>query len=74
MKPHFATILISSLSNILLFSGLMSPAQSMDTLAREATIVDMHTGTYLLEKKADTPMPPASSGIELTPATLNGTP
>lgn len=41
-------------------------AQSLETKAREAILVDYETGTVLLEKDADAPMPPASMSKIMT--------
>jgi D-alanyl-D-alanine carboxypeptidase (penicillin-binding protein 5/6) len=42
------------------------PAAAIETLAREAIVVDMTTGAILLEKNADTRMPPASMSKIMT--------
>ena len=42
------------------------PASAIDTTAREALLVDFHTGAVLFEKNADTPMPPASMSKIMT--------
>ncbi len=41
-------------------------AQAIDTSAREAFLMDMTTGEALLDKNADTPMPPASMSKLMT--------
>src|SRR5512134_57370 len=41
-------------------------ANALETMAREALLVDMETGTVLLEKNADRPMPPASMSKIMT--------
>ncbi len=45
---------------------LSNQSYSMDTIAREALIVDMQTGTSLMEKNPDAPMPPASMSKLMT--------
>ncbi len=55
----------------LLFAALvgglpMSAASAMETIAREAILVDANTGTVLLEKGADTLAPPASMSKMMT--------
>ncbi|MGZ9105997.1 MAG: serine hydrolase, partial [Rhodoplanes sp.] len=42
------------------------PAAAIETMAREALLVDMDTGAVLLEKNADKPMPPASMSKIMT--------
>lgn len=42
------------------------PAQAFDTLARAAWVYDMATGTVLLDKNADEPLPPASMSKLMT--------
>ncbi len=42
------------------------PAAAIETLAREAILVDMTTGAVLFEKNPDTPMPPASMSKIMT--------
>ena len=37
-----------------------------ETSAKQAVLVDYHTGTVLLEKDADSPMPPASMSKLMT--------
>ena len=49
--------------------GLAKPGQAappMETPARQAFLLDAKTGTALLEKNADTPMPPASMSKLMT--------
>lgn len=41
-------------------------AQSLDTKARNAIVIDFRTGAALLEKNADTPIPPASMSKLMT--------
>jgi len=49
-------------------AGLMLawPAAAFETSARAAFVVDMTTGTVLLDKNADTPLPPASMSKLMT--------
>lgn len=42
------------------------PAAALETLAREAILMDMTTGAVLFEKNADAPMPPASMSKLMT--------
>lgn len=44
----------------------LCPAHAIETMAREALLVDMDTGAVLLEKNADQPMPPASMSKIMT--------
>ncbi|MEO1908952.1 MAG: D-alanyl-D-alanine carboxypeptidase, partial [Paracoccus sp. (in: a-proteobacteria)] len=40
--------------------ALAAPAQAFDTNATSAWVYDVQTGTVLMEKDADKPIPPAS--------------
>jgi len=42
------------------------PAQAIETLAKQAVLMDADTGTILYEKEADVPMPPASMSKLMT--------
>lgn len=59
-----------ALAALLLFLALAGtaprPAAAIETLAREAILVDMTTGAVLFEKNADVPMPPASMSKIMT--------
>ncbi len=50
----------------LLFAYPADRAQAIETNAREAFLIDAATGTVLLEKDADVPMPPASMSKIMT--------
>lgn len=62
----------ASFSRIILGAGLFglmigaTPAFAIDTTAREALLVDYHTGAVLFEKNADALMPPASMSKIMT--------
>lgn len=45
---------------------LAAPAHAFETTARAAIVVDMASGAVLLEKNADTPLPPASMSKLMT--------
>ena len=49
-----------------LTSLLLQPAFALETTARSALVIDYNTGTVLLSKNADTPMPPASMSKLMT--------
>lgn len=51
---------------LLLAAVISAPAAAIETLAREAILVDATTGAVLFEKNADTPMPPASMSKIMT--------
>lgn len=52
---------------VLALAGALSlPASAFETSARAAFVVDMTTGTVLLEKNADMPLPPASMSKLMT--------
>ncbi len=44
----------------------LSPARAIETKARAAIVVDYDTGLVLMEKNADTPLPPASMSKLMT--------
>ncbi|AXT25527.1 D-alanyl-D-alanine carboxypeptidase [Ruegeria sp. AD91A] len=48
------------------FAVLAIPAQAFDTSARAAYVIDQTTGTVLLSKEADQPLPPASMSKLMT--------
>ena len=50
----------------LALTATFAAAQSFETNARAAYVYDMTTGTVLLEKNADTPLPPASMSKLMT--------
>ncbi|SEM20193.1 D-alanyl-D-alanine carboxypeptidase (penicillin-binding protein 5/6) [Roseovarius azorensis] len=58
--------LFRNLSVILLSFALAAPAHAFETSARAAYVVDVTTGTVLLNKNADTPLPPASMSKLMT--------
>jgi D-alanyl-D-alanine carboxypeptidase (penicillin-binding protein 5/6) len=74
MKPiRFAPVHLSRVGLLSLFCLLCAaiattatPARAFDTAAREAILIDFATGTVLLEKDADKPMPPASMSKLMT--------
>lgn len=51
---------------IVLALGTARPAAAFDTIAKAAYVVDVTTGTVLLSKNADVPMPPASMSKLMT--------
>lgn len=54
------------LSIVLLALPSLSAAQTFETQARAAIVIDQTTGTVLLEKNADEPLPPASMSKLMT--------
>ena len=58
-RPFLALLAVS-----LVFSW--APAQAIETIAREAILMDMTTGEVLFEKNADEPMAPASMSKMMT--------
>lgn len=57
---------LSALAGLLLSLVLALPAQAIETLATAAYVVDVNTGTVLLNKNGDKPMPPASMSKLMT--------
>ncbi|MGB0683260.1 MAG: D-alanyl-D-alanine carboxypeptidase family protein [Magnetovibrionaceae bacterium] len=62
------TILTKAIAGgaFLIVLGLASAPQAEETSARQAILVEVATGTVLLEKQADQPMPPASMSKLMT--------
>ncbi len=61
--------MLASIRSTILAAGLAFlalPAQAFDTSARAAYVMDQTTGTVLLSKQADTPLPPASMSKLMT--------
>jgi serine-type D-Ala-D-Ala carboxypeptidase (penicillin-binding protein 5/6) len=56
----------AALLALTLVAAPLRPARAIETMAREALLVDMDTGAVLLEKNADQPMPPASMSKIMT--------
>ena len=57
---------IATLTSVLVLMPLMIAAQAFDTKARAAYVIDQSTGTILLSKNADLPLPPASMAKLMT--------
>lgn len=67
MIQIYPRLLLGALFLAILFvAGVPRPAEALETKAREALLVDLATGTALLEKDPDTPMPPASMSKIMT--------
>ena len=63
---HIRTTSWASIVAVILALAQTCPAGAIETMAREALLVDMDTGAVLLEKNADKPMPPASMSKIMT--------
>ena len=57
---------LSSLAIVLSAALLLAPAHAFETQARGAIVIDLSTGTILLNKNADEPQPPASMSKLMT--------
>ncbi len=57
---------MAAIATLLFLGPVMGTAQSFDTKARAAYVLDQSTGTILLSKSADTPLPPASMSKLMT--------
>lgn len=58
--------LIRHIAAATLCLGVALPAQAFETSAKAAYVMDVTTGTVLLDKNADTPLPPASMSKLMT--------
>lgn len=58
--------LIRHIAVVALSLGLALPAQAFETSAKAAFVMDVTTGTILLDKNADMPLPPASMSKLMT--------
>jgi D-alanyl-D-alanine carboxypeptidase (penicillin-binding protein 5/6) len=67
-RPRYRRIALSMIGAFAIFmgTGIDASAQSVDTSAREALLVDFETGTILFEKDADVLMPPSSMSKLMT--------
>ena len=54
------------LATLALLSLAAFPARAFETIAKAAYVLDMNTGTVLMEKEADVPLPPASMSKLMT--------
>lgn len=63
---HIRTASWACIVAVILALAHTRPAAAIETMAREALLVDMDTGAVLLEKNADKPMPPASMSKIMT--------
>ena len=61
MTPHR---LLAALALVLIAS---LPARAFETAAQAAYVYDVNTGTVLMNKNADTPLPPASMSKLMPP-------
>ncbi|MEM6932371.1 MAG: D-alanyl-D-alanine carboxypeptidase family protein [Pseudomonadota bacterium] len=59
-------LMITSFAAISLIIGDIAPAAPQNTPARAAIMIDLTSGTILLEKNADEPLPPASMSKLMT--------
>lgn len=59
-------LMITSFAAISLIIGGIAPAAPQNTPARAAIMIDLTSGTILLEKNADEPLPPASMSKLMT--------
>ena len=65
MAIRYSTLLVALVA-VGLLAGRTAGAQSVDTPATHALMIDAITGTVLIEKNADVPMPPASMSKLMT--------
>lgn len=64
--PRLLPLLLHSLIPVLALVALALPAAAFETRAKAAFVMDVTTGTVLLNKNADTPLPPASMSKLMT--------
>ena len=65
-RRHGARGAVALLLGVLAFLWAVDPAGAIETKAREAIVLEMETGTVLLDKDADKTMPPASMSKIMT--------
>lgn len=65
-RVGFAGFASAAALSLALIGGACRPAGAIETMAREAILVDADTGAVLLEKNADQLMPPASMSKIMT--------
>lgn len=64
--PERAAIGVLLLALFLWSVGSITPARAIETTAREALLMDFETGTVMLSKNANDPMPPSSMSKLMT--------
>lgn len=62
----YRRLLLAAAAALLPLTIIPAAAQPIDTAAKQALLVDFHTGTVLLEKNADELMPPSSMSKLMT--------
>lgn len=63
---NYCSRFLASIASSLLMLCLLGPASALETRAKTGFIIDYSTGTVLLEKNADQPVPPASMSKLMT--------
>ena len=63
---NYCSRFLASIASSLLILCLLGPASALETRAKTGFIIDYSTGTVLLEKNADQPVPPASMSKLMT--------
>ncbi len=66
MATRFSSLIIAAAIAIGLLAGRPVVAQTVETPATNAILIDMATGAVLFDKEADVPMPPASMSKLMT--------
>jgi D-alanyl-D-alanine carboxypeptidase (penicillin-binding protein 5/6) len=66
VSPFAAVARLSAALALIVGLGVSAPAAAFDTSARAAFVLDATTGTVLLSKDADIPLPPASMSKLMT--------
>lgn len=66
-RAYYPRLRLGSLASAALFLYLVAaPAAALETIAKQAILMDAETGTVLLEKNADDTMPPSSMSKLMT--------
>jgi serine-type D-Ala-D-Ala carboxypeptidase (penicillin-binding protein 5/6) len=63
---QFHRAAVAAVFTLVLVGTVVQPAEAIETLAREAILMDATTGAVLFEKDADAPIPPASMSKIMT--------
>ncbi|MDH3241776.1 MAG: D-alanyl-D-alanine carboxypeptidase [Alphaproteobacteria bacterium] len=66
LPPKLGRLAVSTLLCLCVAAVIAMPARALETSAKQAILIDIETGTVLLEKNADEPVPPSSMSKMMT--------